>query len=74
MTEHVVREDRISDLGRVDEVHLEEASLEVSLLGLVVLQGVEEERGSLLDHVLSSEDVDNLYDSDSRSAVDFARL
>lgn len=59
--EHLVAEDGVGDLGGVDEVHLEEAGLEVSLLGTVLLESVEEERGGLLDHVLRHEDIDNLW-------------
>jgi hypothetical protein len=32
----------------------------MGLLGLVFLEGVEEERGRLLDHILAHEDIDDL--------------
>jgi hypothetical protein len=67
--EHLVAEDGVGDLRGVDEVHLEETSLERALLGLVVLEGVEEERRRLLDHVLSHEDVDNAVEVNKRTAL-----
>lgn len=58
--EHLIGEDGVGDLRSVDEVHLEQASLERTLLGLVLLESVEEEGGRLLDHILRHEDVDDL--------------
>lgn len=63
----MVPEDGVGDLRRVDEVHLEQASLQVPLLGLVVLERVEEERSRLLNHVLAHEDVDDALDVDKRA-------
>ncbi|KAI3480029.1 hypothetical protein L1887_57805 [Cichorium endivia] len=67
--EHVVAEDGVGDLRSVDEVHLEQARLEVGLFGLVVLERVEEEAGGLLDHVLAHEDVGDALDVDERAGV-----
>ncbi len=69
VSEHLVAEDGIGDLRSVDQVHLEQTSLKVSLLGLVVLECVEEERGSLLDHVLAHEDVSDTLDVDQRTRL-----
>ena len=60
MREHLIAEDGVGDLRGVDEVHLEQTGLEMSLLGAVLLESVEKEGGSLLDHVLRHEDVDHL--------------
>lgn len=67
--EHLVAEDRVRDLGRVDEVHLEQARLERALLGAVLLERVEQERGRLLDHVLRHEDVHDALNVDQRAAL-----
>ena len=43
------------------EVHLEEACLKRALAGTVVLEGIQEEGGTLLDHVHLHEHIHNLY-------------
>lgn len=58
--EHVSAKDRISNLRCVDEIHLQETGLKVTLLGLVILQRVQEECCRLLDHVLRHKDIHNL--------------
>lgn len=60
MREHLVTEDRISDLRRMQQVHFQQACLEVSLFWLVVLQSVEEERRRRLYHILRHEYVNHL--------------
>lgn len=60
MGEHVVAENGIGDLRSVNQVHLQKSGLEVALLGLVVLEGVEQERGCRLDHILRHENIDDL--------------
>ena len=52
MGEHFVAEDSICHLRSVHKVHLEQASLQVSLFRQVVLQSLEQELRSLLDHAL----------------------
>ncbi len=69
VSEHLVAEDSICDLGRIDEVHLEQTRLKVGLLGLVVLEGIEEEAGGLLDHVLAHEDVGDTLNIDQGSRL-----
>lgn len=59
--EHLVTEDCVCNLRSMNEVHLQETCLKGSLLGLVVLEGVEQERSGRLDHVLRHEDVDHLH-------------
>jgi hypothetical protein len=44
----------------VHEVHLEEAGLQRALSGSIVLEGIEEKRGTLLNHALLHEDVHHL--------------
>jgi hypothetical protein len=58
--EHLVGENSLGDLRSVDKVHLEQSGLQGSVLRLVLLERVEEERGRLLDHVRAHKDVDNL--------------
>jgi hypothetical protein len=41
MREHLVTKDRVGNLRSVKEVHFQETRLEVSLLGLVILQSVQ---------------------------------
>ena len=52
MVEHISTEDGISDLRCVDQVHLQETSLEMALLRLVILQRIQQERSRLLNHIL----------------------
>ena len=52
MVEHISTEDGISDLRCVNQVHLQETSLEMALLRLVVLQRIQQERSRLLNHIL----------------------
>jgi hypothetical protein len=47
-------------LGSRHQIHLEEPGLQRSLAGPIVLEGVEEEGGALLHHVLLHEHVHNL--------------
>lgn len=58
--EHLLAQDGIGDLGRVDQVHLEQTRLQVPLLWQVVLERFEQEGGRLLDHILGHEDIDDL--------------
>ena len=58
--EDLVDKNGICNLRRVKQVHLEQTGLQVSLLRLVVLERLKEERGRRLDHVLRHEDVDHL--------------
>ena len=58
--EHLIAEDGVRDLRCVHQIHLEETSLKVTLLRLVLLESVKKERGRRLDHVLRHKDVDNL--------------
>lgn len=69
VAEHLVSEDSIRDLRRIDQVHLQQPSLQTALLWLVVLERIEEERGRLLDHVLAHKDVDDAFDIDHRSRL-----
>ena len=43
MCEHLIAKDRIRDLRGMNKVHLKETCLEVTLLGLVVFEGIEQE-------------------------------
>jgi len=67
VSEHLVRKDSIGNLRSIDEVHFEETSLEGTLFRLVVLESIEQEGGSLLNHVLTHEDVNDLKQSDGVS-------
>lgn len=64
---HVVAKNSVRDLGRVHEVHLEQARLHRALFRTVVLERVQEERRRGLDHVLAHEDVDNALHVDKRA-------
>lgn len=59
MREHLVTQNRISDLRSIDQVHLQQPSLKSSLLRLVILERIEEEGSSLLNHVLRHENIDD---------------
>ena len=60
MAEHVITEDGISDLRSMNQIHLQKSGLEVALLGLVVFESIEQERGCGLNHVLGHEDINDL--------------
>ena len=63
MAEHFIAKNCVSNLGRMDEVHLKEACLQWSLLRFVLLERVQQERRCRLDHVLRHKDIDHLWDS-----------
>ncbi|GJC99267.1 hypothetical protein ColKHC_08093 [Colletotrichum higginsianum] len=67
--EHVVSKNSISDLGSVHQVHLQETSLKVALVGSVVLEGVQKEGSCLLDHALGLENVNDPLDVDQRTTL-----
>ena len=67
--EDLVDKNGIRNLRRVKQVHLEQTSLQVSLLRLVVLERLKEERGRRLDHVLRHEDIDHLENGVSYEAT-----
>ncbi len=67
--EHVISKDGIRNLGRIDEIHLEEARLEMALLRLVVLESIEKEGSSLLDHALRLEDVNHPLEINQGAAL-----
>ncbi len=59
MRQDLVDEDGVRDLRSVKQVHFEQTSLQVRLLGLVILERLQEEGRRGLDHVLRHEDVDD---------------
>ena len=68
--EDTVLHDGIGDLGSTaDEVDLQKLGLEVGMLGLVVLQGLEEEGGGLLDAVAGQEGLGGGLDVDEGTAL-----
>jgi hypothetical protein len=67
MGKHLVTQNRISDLRSIDQVHLQQPSLKSSLFGLVILERIEEEGSSLLNHVLRHEDIDDSLQIDQRT-------
>lgn len=69
MREHLVAQDGVGNLRRVHEVHLEQPGLERALLGLVVLERVEEEARRLREEVLSHEDVCDSLEVDHRAVL-----
>lgn len=66
MSEHFIAKDGICNLRGVHEVHLQQASLEVSLLWQIVFQCFEQELGRLLYHSLRLEDVGDLENGSSQ--------
>mmetsp|Transcript_6965 Transcript_6965/g.21992 ORF Transcript_6965/g.21992 Transcript_6965/m.21992 type:complete len:406 (+) Transcript_6965:2970-4187(+) len=66
--EHVVREDRVGDARLAGhQVHLEKARLQRALLGLVVLERLEQEGRGLLQAVVLHEDVRHRVEVDLRA-------
>lgn len=55
------------DLRRVHEVHLQQASLQRTLRGPVVLQGVQQEGRALLNQVVLHEHVHDLHAEERRN-------
>lgn len=60
MSEHFVTENGISHLRSIHEVHLKQASLEMTLFWQIIFQRLEQELGCLLNHALGLEDVGHL--------------
>jgi hypothetical protein len=58
--EHFISENGVRDLGSVHQVHFQQSGLKTSLLGLILLERIQEEGCRLLNQVLGHEDVDNL--------------
>lgn len=58
--EHLVSKNRVGNLRGMHKVHLEQSCLQMPLLGLVVLQRIEQERSRRLDHILGHKHIDNL--------------
>ena len=67
--EHAVAQNSLGDLRGVHQVHLQETGLKAGVLGLVVLEGVEQESSSLLDHALRLEDVADTLKVNQRSLL-----
>jgi hypothetical protein len=67
MRKHLITQNRISDLRSIDQVHLQQSSLKSSLFRLVLLERIEEEGSSLLNHVLRHEDIDDSLQIDQRT-------
>jgi hypothetical protein len=59
MRKHLITQNSISDLRSIDQVHLQQPSLKSSLFRLVILERIEEEGSSLLNHVLRHENIDD---------------
>lgn len=74
MREHVVTKDSVGDLRSINKIHLKEASLQVALLRLVVLESIEKERGGRLDLALGLEDVDNTFNINQRTSLMVCQL
>ena len=60
VAEHVVSKDSIRHLRGVHKVEFKKPCLEMTLFGLVIFEGVQEEGGGWLDHILRHEDVNDL--------------
>jgi len=60
--EHLVAKDGISNLGRVHQVHFEQPSLQVSLLRLVILEGVQQEGSCCRNEILGHENINDAFD------------
>ena len=54
------RDCKCTHLWGCHEVHLKQTGLERSLSWTIVLEGIQQERGALLDHVHLHEHIDNL--------------
>jgi hypothetical protein len=67
MRKHLITQNRISDLRSIDQVHLQQPSLKSTLFRLVILERIEEEGSSLLNHVLRHEDIDDSLQIDKRT-------
>ena len=67
--EHVVAQDGIGDLWVGHQVDFQETSLEVGVLWLVLLQGIQEESSQRLDQVALHEHIGNLLDVGKRGVL-----
>jgi hypothetical protein len=67
MRKHLVTQNGISDLRSIDQIHLQQPSLKSTLFRLVILERIEEEGSSLLNHVLGHEDIDDSLQIDQRT-------
>ena len=62
MGEHFIAKDSISNLRRMNQVHLQKSGLKVALLWFVLLERIQKEGGCRLNHVLGHEDIHNPLD------------
>ena len=69
MAEHLVAQNRIGDLRRMQQVHLEQPRLEMPLLRLILLKRIKQEARRRLNHILRHEDIDHPLDVDKGSAL-----
>jgi len=60
MAEHVIPENGVRDLWCIQEIHFQQTGLLSTLIGTIILQSIEEERCSLLNHILAKEYVHHL--------------
>mmetsp|Transcript_743 Transcript_743/g.1768 ORF Transcript_743/g.1768 Transcript_743/m.1768 type:complete len:258 (-) Transcript_743:1251-2024(-) len=67
--EHVHLKDGLRHLGGLLQVHGQELRLQSRLVRPVCLQGIQEDRGSLLESVLIHENLDHLVDVNERNSV-----
>ena len=67
MGEHLVAEDSVRDLRRMNEIHFEETCLEMTLFLFVLFEGIQQERSGRLNHVLGHEYVDDPLDVNQRT-------
>lgn len=69
MREHLIAEDSVRDLRRVQQVHLQQLSLQMTLLRLVLLERIQQKARRGLNHILRHENIDDALDVDQRTAL-----
>ena len=74
MREHLVSENSVCDLRRVQEIHLKQTRLLGTLIRPVIFQCVKKECRRLLNHVLSEENIDNTIDVNKSAALFVGKL
>jgi hypothetical protein len=69
MREHVVAKNSVSNLGGINQVHLQETSLQMTLLWSILLKSIQQESSSRLNHALRLENIDHAIDVDQRATL-----
>lgn len=69
MRKHFITQNRIGDLRRIQQIHLQQSRLQPRMLWLVVFESVEQKASRLLNHVLRHENVYHSFEINKRARL-----